>query len=78
MPKIKSTKASISDQLLELQNTIHFLETTSDIDTAITQYESAMKTAATLVSELENRKQKITTITQKYAISTEAIDDDTH
>ncbi len=74
MPRTKPH--SINDQVTELQKSISFLESTSDIDAAISHYEIAMKMAYSLSLAIDERKQKIKIIKQSYP-SLLKINDDT-
>lgn len=70
------TKAhTIESQVTELQKSISFLESTSDIDTAIVHYEAALKAAHTLTVAMSDRKQKVETIKQTYFRPVDTTDD---
>lgn len=73
MPRIKLP--SINDQVTELQKSISFLESTSDIDAAISHYESAMKMAHSLSLAMDDRRQKIKSIKQIYSSISHTTDD---
>jgi exonuclease VII small subunit len=62
----KSKLPSIDTQLADLQEAVSFLESTSDIDAAITRYEGALKSAAQLSAMMADKKQQIVTLKTTY------------
>jgi len=75
MPPKKSVPIAI--QLETLQNHVEFLETTQDIDAAISHYEAAMAAARKLQLALDDRNQTIVKIKTTYGVQSNSNDYDT-